>query len=68
MKVTVYHKVSFYEMDPMQVVWHGEYVRYLEDGREAFGRRYPGIGYLDFYNSCGIHGVYTVCCIYNRKA
>ena len=35
----------------MQVVWHGEYVRYLEDGREAFGRQYPGIGYLDFYNN-----------------
>lgn len=33
----------------MQVVWHGEYVRYFEDGREAFGREYPGLGYLDFY-------------------
>ena len=33
----------------MRVVWHGAYVRYFEDGREAFGRRYPGIGYLDFY-------------------
>ena len=28
----------------MEVVWHGEYVRYMEDGREAFGRQY-GIGY-----------------------
>lgn len=34
----------------MRVVWHGEYVRYFEDGREAFGREYPGIGYLDFYS------------------
>ena len=33
----------------MQVVWHGEYVRYFEDGREAFGRKYSGVGYLDFY-------------------
>ena len=33
----------------MQVVWHGEYVRYFEDGREAFGRKYPGVGYMDFY-------------------
>ena len=41
--------VRFSEEDSMQDVWHGEYVRYFEDGREAFGRKYPGIGYLDFY-------------------
>lgn len=39
-------RVRFSEVDAMQVVWHGEYVRYFEDGREAFGRRY-GIGYHD---------------------
>lgn len=39
-------RVRFSEVDAMQVVWHGEYVRYFEDGREAFGRRY-GIGYQD---------------------
>ena len=41
--------IRFSEVDSMQVVWHGEYVRYFEDGREAFGREYPGLGYLDFY-------------------
>ena len=41
--------VRFSEVDSMQAVWHGEYVRYFEDGREAFGREYPGLGYLDFY-------------------
>ena len=46
---TTYTTVRFSEVDSMQVVWHGEYVRYFEDGREAFGRQYPGIGYLDFY-------------------
>jgi acyl-CoA thioester hydrolase len=30
----------------MHVVWHGEYVRYLEDGREAFGRQY-NMGYIE---------------------
>jgi acyl-CoA thioester hydrolase len=30
----------------MHVVWHGEYVRYFEDGREAFGRQY-NIGYTE---------------------
>lgn len=39
-------RVRFSEVDSMAVVWHGEYVRYMEDGREAFGRQY-GIGYLD---------------------
>ena len=30
-------RVRFSEVDSMEVVWHGEYVRYMEDGREAFG-------------------------------
>lgn len=44
-------RVRFSEVDSMQVVWHGEYVRYFEDAREAFGRQYPGLGYLDIYAS-----------------
>lgn len=44
-------QVRFSEVDSMRVVWHGAYVRYFEDGREAFGRRYPGLGYLDFYSN-----------------
>lgn len=41
--------VRFSEVDSMRVVWHGNYVRYFEDGREAFGRQYPGLGYMDFF-------------------
>ena len=44
-------RVRFSEIDSMKIVWHGVYVRYFEDGREAFGREYPGIGYMDIYNS-----------------
>ncbi len=44
-------KVRFSEVDLMQIVWHGEYVKYFEDGREAFGREYAGLGYMDFYDS-----------------
>ncbi len=40
-------RVRFSEIDSMQVVWHGEYMRYFEDGREAFGRRYAGLSYAD---------------------
>ena len=41
-------KVRFSEIDSMQIVWHGEYVRYFEDGREAFGKRY-GLDYMSIY-------------------
>lgn len=40
-------QVRFSEIDSMRRVWHGSYIRYFEDGRESFGRRYPGIGYAD---------------------
>lgn len=32
-EVTV--KAQFYDLDPMQVVWHGNYLRFLEQGRCA---------------------------------
>ena len=38
-------RVRFSEVDAMRVVWHGEYVRYFEDGREAFGREFGGLSY-----------------------
>lgn len=39
-------RVRFVETDPLGIVWHGNYIQYFEDGREAFGR-YHGISYLD---------------------
>lgn len=41
-------KVRFGEVDSMGIVWHGNYVKYIEEGRESFGRKY-GISYLDIY-------------------
>ncbi len=38
-------RVRFSETDAMRVVWHGEYVKYFEDGREAFGVKYGGLNY-----------------------
>lgn len=35
-------RAQFYDLDPMQVVWHGNYVRYLEQARCAL---LDGIGY-----------------------
>lgn len=38
--------VRFVETDPLGIVWHGNYIQYFEDGREAFGKAH-GISYLD---------------------
>jgi acyl-CoA thioester hydrolase len=48
------------------IVWHGHYIRYFEDGREAFGNKY-GIGYLNFYNQGFIVPVVHVECNYKRS-
>lgn len=47
--------VRFSEIDSMQRVWHGSFVTYFEDGRESFGRHYPGIGYADMQRA----GIYA---------
>ena len=41
--------IRFSETDAMGVVWHGNYLKYFEDGREAFGREF-GMEYLDVYS------------------
>ena len=37
--------IRFSEVDSMHIAWHGSYVLYFEDAREAFGRKYD-LGYL----------------------
>ncbi len=39
-------RVRFNEVDSLGIVWHGNYIKYFEDGREAFGREF-GLTYLD---------------------
>ena len=43
-------KVRFGEVDSMGIVWHGNYAKYIEEGRESFGKKY-GISYLDIYSN-----------------
>jgi acyl-CoA thioester hydrolase len=57
--------VRFNEADPLGVVWHGHYLRYFEDGREAFGKQY-GISYLDFYKNGLAVPVVSVHCDYKK--
>ncbi|WP_430614479.1 acyl-CoA thioesterase [Flavobacterium sp. JP2137] len=44
--VTSEIRVRFNETDALGIVWHGNYISYFEDGREAFGRAHQ-IAYLD---------------------
>lgn len=57
--------VRFNEADPLGIVWHGHYLRYFEDGREAFGKQY-GISYLDFYAQGIAVPVVSVQCDYKK--
>lgn len=38
--------VNFFDADPLGIVWHGNYIKYFEIAREAFGRKF-GLTYLD---------------------
>ncbi len=77
-RLTLVHKnrvrVRFNEVDSMKIVWHGEYVKYFEDGRESFGNHFTGIGYLDIYNSgytapvVDLHVSYKLPLIYGDTA
>lgn len=57
--------VRFNEADPLGIVWHGHYLRYFEDGREAFGRAH-GISYLDCFQHGYAVPVVSVHCDYTR--
>jgi len=41
-------RVRFSESDAMGVVWHGNYLKFFEDGRESLGEKF-GMSYLDMY-------------------
>ncbi|WDZ98751.1 acyl-CoA thioesterase [Mucilaginibacter sp. SJ] len=62
---TIEIEVKFSDVDMLGVVWHGNYIRYFEDGREAFGRQY-GLGYMDVYNAGFIVPIVNLNCDYKR--
>jgi acyl-CoA thioester hydrolase len=47
------------------IVWHGHYIRYFEDGREAFGKEF-GISYLDFHKQGIVVPIVSVQCDYKK--
>ena len=58
-------QVRFSEVDSLGIAWHGHYVRYFEDGREAFGAAH-GLGYLDVYRAGLVTPIVKLSCDYKR--
>lgn len=58
--------VKFSEVDALGIVWHGHYIRYFEDGREAFGRKYK-LGYLDVFEKGFTTPLIHIDCKYKRS-
>lgn len=58
--------IRFNEADPLGIVWHGHYIRYFEDGREAFGETH-GLKYLDVYQQGFVIPVVSVQCDYKKS-
>jgi acyl-CoA thioester hydrolase len=58
--------VRFNEADPLGIVWHGHYIRYFEDGREAFGNTHD-LGYLEVYKLGFVIPVVSVQCDFKRS-
>ena len=48
LQYTFEQDIKFSDVDSMAVVWHGHYIRFFEDGRESWGKKY-GLTYLDVY-------------------
>jgi len=57
--------VRFSEVDSMRIVWHGNYLKYFEDGRESFGLKYS-LGYLDVYKHNVMIPIVKINCDYKR--
>jgi acyl-CoA thioester hydrolase len=49
----------------MHIVWHGNYLKYFEDGRESFGLKY-NLGYLDVYKHQVMIPIVKVNCDFKR--
>jgi acyl-CoA thioester hydrolase len=56
-------RVRFNEVDSLCIVWHGHYLKYFEDAREAFGRKY-GLGYLEMYDQGFVTPIVSIRCDY----
>jgi acyl-CoA thioester hydrolase len=51
--VEISRTVPFYDLDPMQIVWHGNYFNYFEDARWSL-MNHVGIDLYDYYEKTKI--------------
>ncbi|BDD02136.1 acyl-CoA thioesterase [Persicobacter psychrovividus] len=58
--------VRFSEVDSMRVVWHGNYVKYFEDGREAFGNEFE-LSYMDYFHNELLTPIVKLDCNYKQS-
>jgi acyl-CoA thioester hydrolase len=58
-------EVRFNELDMLGIVWHGNYIKYFEDGRENFGHKY-GISYDDLKREKIVAPIVSVKCDYKK--
>lgn len=63
----MYMKVPFYDLDPMNVVWHGNYIKYLEDSRCDMLSKI-GYTYTDMMNDGVAYPVATMDLKYIKSA
>jgi acyl-CoA thioester hydrolase len=66
LKSTCEVTIRFNETDPMGIVWHGHYIQYFEDGREAFGKEH-GISYSSVYEQGYSLPVVNISCEYKKS-
>lgn len=59
LNTTLTIRVRFSEIDALRMVWHGNYVTYLEDARERWGEQY-GLSYMDLYSNGFVAPLYDL--------
>lgn len=66
-KTITYVDVQFNDLDPMNIVWHGNYLKYLEQARcEMFNKiKYT---YMDMYNDGYMYPIAKMSCKFIKSA
>ena len=59
--------IRFNEVDALGIVWHGNYVKYFEDGREAFGEKFDLNFQKVYINEGFVTPIVTVDCKYKQS-
>jgi len=58
--------IRFNEVDSIEIVWHGHYISYFEQGREAFGKEHD-FGYMICKRAGYVVPIVQIHCDYKQK-